>query len=67
MFTIVLLKAMVRDGRGDRPTEVELMLAFGEYGTAERCRNKLMRCRCGEMSDHELARESGLGEQRDYK
>ena len=43
------------------------MLAFGESGTAERGRNRLMRWRQGEMSGHDLAREPGLGEQRDHR
>ena len=42
-FTVILLNAMGREGRGDCPTEVVLMLAFGESGTAERGRNRLMR------------------------
>ena len=43
------------------------MVAFGESGTAESSRNRLMRWRRGEMSGHDLAREPGLGEQRDYR
>ena len=43
------------------------MLAFGESGTAERGRNRLMRWRQGEMSGHDLAREPGLGEQMDHR
>ena len=34
---------------------------------AERGRNRLMRWRRGEMSGHDLAREPGLGEQRDHR
>ena len=67
MFTAALLNAMVREGHGDRPTEVVLMLAFGESGTADRSKNRLMRWRSGEMSGHDLAREPGLGEQKDYR
>ena len=66
MFTVALLKAMGREGRGDRPTEVVLMIAFGESGTADRSRNRLIRWRRGGMSGHDLARKRGLGEQRDY-
>ena len=62
MFTVALLNAMGRKGRGDHPTEVVLMLAFGESGTAERGRNTLMRWRRGEMPGHELALDPGLGE-----
>ena len=67
MFTIALLNAMGRKGRGDLPTEVVLMLALGESGIAERDRNRLMRWRREETSGHDLAREPGLGEQRDYR
>ena len=67
MFVVALLNALGREGRGNRPTEVVLMLAFGESGTVERGRNRLMRWRRGEMSGHDLAREPGLGEQRDHR
>ena len=43
MFVVALLNALGREGRGNRPTEVVLMLAYGESGTAERGRNRLMR------------------------
>ena len=67
MFVVALLKALGREGRGNRPAEVVLMLAVGESGTAERGRNRLMRWRREEMSGHDLAREPGLGEQRDHR
>ena len=67
MFVVALLNALGREGRGNHPTEVVLMLAYGESGTADRGRNRLMRWRLGEMSDHDLAREPGLGEQRDHR
>ena len=67
MFVVALLNALGREGRGNRPTEVVLMLAFGDSGTAERGQNRLMRWRRGVMSGHDLARESGLGEQRDHR
>ena len=67
MNVVALLNALGREGRGNRPTELVLMLAFGESGTAERGRNRLMRWRRGEMSGHDLAREPGLGEQRDHR
>ena len=66
-FVVALLYALGREGRGNRPTEVVLMLAFGESETAERGRNRLMRWLRGEMSGHDLAREPGLGEQRDHR
>ena len=67
IFVVALLNALGREGRGNRHTEVVLMLAYGESGTAERGRNRLMRWRPGEMSGHDLAREPGLGEQRDHR
>ena len=67
MFVVALLNALGREGRGTRPTEVVLMLAFGVSGTAERGQNRLMRWRRGEMSGHDLAREPRLGEQRDHR
>ena len=67
MFVVALLNALGREGRGNRPTEVVLMLAFGESGTAERGRNRMMRWRRGEITGHDLAREPRLGEQRDHR
>ena len=43
------------------------MLVFDESGTAERGRNRLMRWLRGEITGHDLAREPGLGEQRDHR
>ena len=43
VFVVALLNALGREGRGNRPTEVVLMLAFGESGNAERGRKRLMR------------------------
>ena len=67
MFVVALLDALGREGRGICPTEVVIMLVFGESGTAERVRNRLMRWRRGETSGHDLAREPGLGKLRDTR
>ena len=67
MFVVALLNALGQEKRGDRPTEGVLVLAFGEYGTAERGRNRLMRWQRGEISRHDLAREPGLCEQKDHR
>ena len=67
IFTVAILNAMGRKGRGDRPTEVVLMLAFGESSTVQRSRKRHMRWRRGEMSGYDLAREPGLVEQRNYR
>ena len=63
MFVVPLLNFFGREGRGNRPIGVVLMLAFDECETAERGRNRLMRWRRGEN----LAREPGLDEQRDHR
>ena len=34
MFVVALFNALGREGRGNRPTEVMLILAYGESGTA---------------------------------
>ena len=63
MFVDALLSY---DERVEGINPLVLMLAFGESGTAERGRNRLTRWRRGEMHCHDLAREPGLGEQRDH-
>ena len=58
MFVVALLNALGREARENCPTEVVLMLAYSESGTAERGRNRLMRLRRGEMSGHgEMSRD----------
>ena len=53
MFTVALLKAMGREGRGDRPTQKLLRLTSGQFGAAERSIYRLMRWRPGEIGDAE--------------
>ena len=67
IFVVALLNALGREVRGNRPTEVVLMLAYGESGTAERGQNRLTRWLRGEKSGHDLAREPTLGQQRDHR
>ena len=43
MFTVALLNAIGREGRGDRPTEKLLRLASGDSCAAERSIYRLMR------------------------
>ena len=62
MFTVALLIAMGKERAVGTPTEVVLIFAFGESGTAKRNRNMLMRWRRGEMSSHILALDYRLGE-----
>ena len=67
MFTVALLNAMGREGHGNRPAEVVLILRLGDSRTAERGRSRLMRWRRGEISGQDLNREPGLGEQRHHR
>ena len=60
---VMLLTASINilghDNRGDRPTEVQLMAAYGERGVLDRPNMRVMR--------RDLANEPGLGSSRTYK
>ena len=55
------------DNRGDRPTEVLLMAAYGERGVLHRPKKRVMRWRNGALSGSDLANEPGLGSSRTYQ
>ena len=67
----VLLTALINilghDNRGDRPTEVLLMAAYGERGVLDRPNMRVMRWRNGARSGSDLANEPGLGSSRTYQ
>ena len=67
MIVVALLNTLGGEVRGNRPTELVLMLAFGESQTAERGRNWLMRWRRENVSGDDLTREPRLGEERDHR
>ena len=68
---VMLLTAMINilghDNRGDRPTEVLLMAAYGERGELDRPNMRVMRWRNGALSGSDLANEPGLGSSRTYQ
>ena len=68
---VILLTALINilghDNRGDRPTEVLLMAAYGERGVLERPNMRVMRWRNGALSGSDLANEPGLGSSRTYQ
>ena len=68
---IMLLTAMINilghDNRGDRPTEVLLMAAYGERGVLDRPNMRVMSWRNGALSGSDLANEPGLGSSRTYQ
>ena len=67
MLLVVLLNILGHDNRGDRPTEVLLMTAYGERGVLERPNMRVMRSRNGALSGSDLANEPGLGSSRTYQ
>ena len=68
---VLLLTALINilghDNRGDRPTEVLLMAAYGERGVLDRPNMRAMRWRNGALSGSDLANEPGLGSSRTYQ
>ena len=68
---VMLLAALIiilgLDNRGDRPTEVLLMAAYGEREVIDRRKMRVMRWRNGALSGSDLANEPGLGSSRTYQ
>ena len=68
---VMLLAALVNifwhDNRGDRPTEVLLMEAYGEKGVLDRPNMTVMTWRNGALSGSDLANEPRLGSWRTYQ
>ena len=62
-----LINILGHDNRGDHPTEVLLMAAYGERGVLERPNMRVMRWRNGALSGSDLANEPGLGSSRTYQ
>ena len=67
MLLTALINILGHDNRGDRPTEVLLMAAYGERGVLDRPNMRVMRWRNGALSGSELANEPGLGSSRTYQ
>ena len=67
MLLTALINILGHDNRGDRPTEVLLMAAYGERGVLDRPNMRLMRWRNGALSGSDLANEPGLGSSRTYQ
>ena len=67
MLLAALINFVGHDNRGDRPTEVLLMAAYGEGGALDRPNMRAMRWRNGALSGSDLANESGLGSSRTYQ
>ena len=67
MLLTALINILGHDNRGDRPTEVLLMAAYGERGVVDRPNMRVMRWRNGALSGSDLANEPGLGSCRTYQ
>ena len=67
MLLTALINILGHDNRGDRPTEVLLMAAYGERGLLDRPNMRVMRWRNGALSGSDLANEPGLGSSRTYQ
>ena len=67
MLLTALINILGHDNRGDRPTEVLLMAAYGERGILDRPNMRVMRWRNGALSGSDLANDPGLGSSRTYQ
>ena len=67
MLLVALTNNLGLDNRGNRPTELLLMAAYGQQGVLDRPNMRLMRWRNGALSGSDLANEPGLGSSRTYQ
>ena len=67
MLLTALINILGHDNRGNRPTEVLLMAAYGERGVLDRPNMRVMRWRNGALSGSDLANEPGLGSSWTYQ
>ena len=67
MLLTALINILGHDSRGDRPTEVLLMEAYGERVVLDRPNMRVIRWRNGALSGSDLANEPGLGSSRTYQ
>ena len=64
---VALINILGHDNRGDRPTEVLLMAAYGEQGVLNRPNMRVLRWRNEALSESDLVNEPGLGSSRTYQ
>ena len=67
MVLTALINILGHDNRGDHPTEVLLMAAYGERRVLDRTNMRVMRWRNGALSGSDLANQPGLGSSRTYQ
>ena len=59
MLLVALIKVLGHDNRGDLPTEVLLMAAYGERGVLDRPNMRVMKWRNRALSGSDFANEPG--------
>ena len=67
MLLTALINLLGHDNRGNHPTEVLLVAAYGERGVLDRPNMRVMRWRNGALSGSDLANEPGLISSRTYQ
>ena len=67
MLLTALINILGHDNRGDRPTEVLSMGAYGRRGVLDRPNMRVMRWRNGALSWSDLPKEPELGSSRTYQ
>ena len=67
MLLTALINILGHNNRGNRPTEVLLMAAYGERGVLDRPNMRVLRWRNRALSGSDLANEPGLGSSRTYQ
>ena len=67
MLLVAFMNILGHDNRGDRATEVLLMVAYNERRVLDRQNMRVMRWRNGALSGSDLVNEPGLGSSRTYQ
>ena len=67
MLLVALKNIIGHDNRGDRPTEVFLMAAYGEQRVLDRPNMRVMSWRNGALSGSDSANEPGVRSSRTYQ
>ena len=67
MLLTAITNILGHDNRGDCPTEVLLMTAYGQQGVLDRPNLRVIRWRKEALSGSDLANEPGLGSSKTYQ
>ena len=67
MLLVALINILGHDNRGNSPTKILLMAAYGERGVLDRPNMRVLRWRNGALSGRDVENEPGLGSSRTYQ